>query len=136
MENIYNKILKLKEDTCKITSNPELDRIDLELIRKFENIPQYKSKLNVVWENIKDSSYIFTEKHKAAFDAYNELVILEYLNLKLPTELVPEKKRKKTPDYKIYINNENYIYCDLKTLHYFQNNINYTEIQDNSTLTY
>ncbi|MCB0541457.1 MAG: hypothetical protein KDE33_28380 [Bacteroidetes bacterium] len=51
---------------------------------------------------------------------------------KIETEIVIEKRGMKTPDFKIKLNESNFIYSDLKTLHFVGGNSNYTDVQEQS----
>lgn len=135
-ETLYDIVLRLKRETNGITMNPTLDDIDLEKIRSFETTalenPFYKGKLKTIRENLKNVDYIFSPKYNSALDAYNELLIFEYLNTKVEIQFVKEIKGIKTPDYKLTMEGTDSVFADLKTLHFFAGNNNYIDVQNQS----
>ncbi len=136
-ESLYDLILRLKRETNKITLNPVLDAIDLTMIERFSasEDSNYKKKLKIIKEALKDANVIFTPKYKSAFDAYNELAVFEYLNQKIPVKFIPEKKDQRTPDYQLLPEDSDTIFSDLKTLHYFDGNINYDDVQEQAAVS-
>ncbi len=132
-EALYDLILRLKRETNAITMNPLLDNIDLDKIKAFEiqseANPHFKQKLKNIWNNLKKTDFLFHDRYKAAYDTYNELIVFELLNDKIKTEFVKEGTLK-TPDYKLSINESNYVYSDLKTLHFSDGRNNYNDVQE------
>src|SRR5687767_3929822 len=127
-------ILKLKQETGRITNNPLLDRVDLDILKRFEtraeNNNDYKRKLKQIASLASGLTYLYDKKYQYFFDIYNELVVFELLSTKLEAKFIVENGDTKTPDYKLSLNDTDFIYADLKTLHFVDGNLNYIDIQN------
>lgn len=131
---IAEQILKLKQETSSIAANPILDLIDLAKVEAFEAIAQtnkdYKRKLESIENLLKGLTYIYDKRYQDIFNAYNELVIFELLSTKVNVKIINEREGQKTPDYQIFLNDEDFIFSDLKSLHFVDGNLNYIDIQE------
>ena len=131
---IASQILKLKQETSSIAANPILDLIDVAKIEAFENTAKtnndYKRKIKVIENAFKWLTYIYDKKYQDIFNAYNELVVFELLTKKVNVKFVNEIKGQKTPDYQIILSDEEFIFSDLKSLHFVDGNLNYIDIQE------
>jgi hypothetical protein len=131
---IANQLLKLKEETNLIAANPILDLIDVAKMEVFENKAKtnddYKRKLKVIENALVGLSYVYNKKYQDIFNAYNELVVFELLKAKVNIKFISEIKGQKTPDYQIFLNEKDFIFSDLKSLHFVCGNLNYIDIQE------
>jgi len=131
---LANKILKLKQETNSIAANPILDSIEVAKVKAFENKAQtnndYKRKLKVIENALVGLSYVYDKKYQDIFNAYNELVVFELLTAKVKANFINEIKGEKTPDYQIFLNQKEFIFSDLKSLHFVDGNLNYIDIQE------
>jgi hypothetical protein len=126
----------LKRVTNEITWNVILDGIDLQKVEEFEktanNDENYKRKLKTIYTSLKNADYLHCSGYGSAYDAYNELVIFEFLSTKVKVDFVKEETYP-TPDYKLSASESVFLYADLKTLHFLDGNLNYIDVQNQST---
>lgn len=134
--NLYDKMLKLQQDSNSVTNSPILLSFTLENLKLIdvyaENDDFIKSKKKAILNNIINIKDYYDEKLKTAFDEYSEC--MTYINLKkknIDVDRISEQESSKTPDFKISYINEyqetEEIYAELKTLAFSSGSLNYTE---------
>lgn len=131
---LYERILKLKQETSSITNNPVMDAFNLDECKYLDSLYStdtfVKSKIDSCLGHLKNLTIDFNPKYKSAYEEYNEAIIYTDLIKKYQTERVPETTTP-TPDFKVTYNGDFpfEIYIEVKALSFLDGNLNYIEAQ-------
>lgn len=134
---LYDRILKLKQDTSSLTINPVLDAFNLDECRKLDNLYSrnlfIKDKIDNCLNYLKNLLVDFNPSYKSAYEEYNEAIVYTDLIKKCSANRIPEST-KPTPDFEA-IGSGDYpfkIYIEVKALSFLDGNLNYKEAQQSS----
>lgn len=123
-------MLTLKQDSSGITTNPLLEGIDIEFLRKMEcNSQNHKGlkELLVEMNSIAESLQVEDIEHQKDFySKYSEAKFYVYFKYKreVPIELVPRQTEIKTPDFGITFDGQTF-YGEVKSFLMAGGNLNY-----------
>lgn len=132
MENLEQIIRRLQYDTSTITGNPVLEHFNPDKCREIDERAgtdkHIKERRDTCLANLRSCTIEYSPYYKSAFDAYNEIVVFDLLQIKgnisfQDTGEIP------SPDYTWTNQNSDVINIELKTLSYNHDNINFKDIQ-------
>lgn len=134
---LYDRVLRLKQETNSITTNPVMDAFNLEeckiLDSKYATEPVIHEKVDKCLSYLQNLTVDFNPSYKSAYEEYNEAITYLELSKKLQTERIPEAATP-TPDFRVTKTGDFSfdIYVEVKALSFLQGNLNYIEAQKSS----
>ncbi|MEH2259132.1 hypothetical protein [Nostoc sp.] len=127
---LYLLILKLLHENRNFTTiNPILNTFSLDYCEEIDTAANHEEFIKIKRKSIINSLQNYTVGHniflKQALDYYNEAVTYLFIkNKNILVERITESQGKKTPDFRVKLNNETF-YIEMKTLGFANGELNY-----------
>jgi hypothetical protein len=134
---LYNKILRLKQETLSITTNPVLSTFNLDECKYLDDLYAtdtfVKQKIDNCLAYLRGLAIDFSPGYRSAYEEFTEAIVYADLSKKCQVTRVPEAATQ-TPDFNLVGNGENpfNIYAEVKALSFLDGNLNYRDAQQSS----
>lgn len=138
METLEEVVRKLLRAANGITSNAVLNHFDLvkcrDIDQRSEADPVIRERRNTCLANLRQCRVDYSPYYKAAFDAYNEIVVFDLLSRKGNVRF-QNTGSTPSPDFTWTTPDGSVLNIDLKTLSYNDDNRNFKDIQQQAVIS-